>query len=376
MQAVTVDDRRHPEETRAPHRPPPRAVCAHRRVKRAARPAVTSVDVARLARVSQAAVSRTFTPGASVSEAMREKVLQAAGRLGYTPNAHARSLITRRSRIVGLVVAHLRNLFYPVVLERLSLRLQADGHHLMLFVNDTPDADGLVQQMLQYHVDGIVLAASTLSSALALRCADAGIPVVLFNRVPAAGSGPSTGSVRSDNVGGGRAVATFLARGGHRRIAYLAGSEESSTNLERERGFLDGLREAGLPLWARAVGDYDAERAAVATRALFADAARRPDALFAASDHMAFAAIDVLRHELGMSVPAQVSVVGFDDVPQAAWPGYRLTTVEQPLDAMIDATVSLLRAQLARDDESPPRDAQVVLPCRLVVRDSARGAPA
>jgi DNA-binding LacI/PurR family transcriptional regulator len=340
-------------------------------MRRAARTAVTSVDVARLARVSQAAVSRTFTPGASVSDTMREKVLQAARRLGYTPNAHARSLITKRSRIVGLVVAHLRNLFYPVVLERLSLRLQADGHHLLLFVNDTPDADALVQQLMQYHVDGIVLAASTLSSALARQCADAGIPVVLFNRVPAAGSSPTTGSVRSDNAGGGRAVARFLARSGHRRIAYLAGSEESSTNLEREQGFVDGLRDAGLTPWARAVGDYDAGRAAIGTRALFADPARRPDALFAASDHMAFTAIDVLRHELGLSVPGDVSVVGFDDVPQAAWPSYRLTTVEQPLDEMIEATVALLRSQLA--DDGPAADAQVVLPCRLVVRESARG---
>ncbi|MFM1989028.1 MAG: hypothetical protein RJA99_1985 [Pseudomonadota bacterium] len=339
-------------------------------MKRPSRSAVTSVDVARLAQVSQAAVSRTFTPGASVSDAMRARVEEAARRLGYRPNAHARSLITRRSRIIGLVVAHLRNLFYPLVLERLSTRLQADGYHVLLFVTDTPDADALVDALLQYHVDGIVLAASTLSSALARHCADADIPVVLFNRVPATGSGPSTGSVRSDNAGGAREVATFLARTGHRRIAYLAGSEESSTNLERERGLREGLAEAGLRIWAREVGDYDVERARAATRALCSRADDRPDAIFVASDHMAFAAIDVLRGELGLSVPGDVSVVGFDDVPQAAWDAYRLTTVEQPVDEMVEATVRLLRTQLSAEPAVAAE--QVVVPCRLVLRGSAR----
>jgi DNA-binding LacI/PurR family transcriptional regulator len=339
-------------------------------MKRPGRHAITSVDVARLAQVSQAAVSRTFTPGASVSDAMRTRVLDAAHRLGYRPNAHARSLITKRSRIIGVVVAHLRNLFYPAVLERLATRLQADGHHVLLFVNDTPDADSLVEQLMHYHVDGIVLAAATLSSGLAQQCALADIPVVLFNRIPASGSGPGTGSVRSDNEGGGRAVAEYLARAGHRRIAYLAGSEESSTNLERERGFRDGLAVAGLRIWARAVGDYDADAARAATRALFARPDDRPDAVFVASDHMAFAAIDTLRYELGLSVPRDVSVVGFDDVPQAAWDSYRLTTVEQPVDAMVEATVTLLRSQLA--DPRLAAAAHIVVPCRLVVRGSTR----
>ena len=331
---------------------------------------VTSFDVARLAEVSQSAVSRAFTPGASVSEPTRLKVLEAARKLGYRPNAHARSLITKRSRIIGLVLGYLQNLFYPAALEQLAQRLQRDGYHVLLFVSDGQDTDELVAEILQYHVDGIVIAATTLSSGLARQCADASIPVVLFNRIMAAGSAGAVSSVRSDNVSGGRMVAQFLAAAGHRRVAYIAGQEESSTNLERERGFREGLADAGLRIYARAIGNYDFEQARNATRELFAGNAERPDAVFVASDHMAFAVMDSLRFELGLRVPADVSVVGFDNVPQADWGSYRLTTVEQALEPMIEATVSLLQNYL-RDDDIPPAE-NVVVPVRLVLRESAR----
>jgi DNA-binding LacI/PurR family transcriptional regulator len=328
---------------------------------------VTSIDVARLAEVSQSAVSRSFTPGASVSDGTRSKVMEAARKLGYRPNAHARSLITKRSRIIGLVLSYLENLFYPVALEQLAKRLQRDGYHVLLFVTDTQNADELVNEILQYHVDGIVLAQ---------RCADAAIPVVLFNRVMAAG-GPgavsTVSSVRSDNVAGGRAVARHLAQTGHQRVAYIAGHEESSTNLERERGFRDGLAERGLRIWARGVGNYDFEQARAAARLMFKAGAERPDAVFVASDHMAFGVMDVLRFELSLRIPQDVSVVGFDNVPQASWGSYRLTTVEQPVVPMIEATVGLLQKYL-RDDHTPQSE-NVVVPGQMVLRESVRQLP-
>jgi DNA-binding LacI/PurR family transcriptional regulator len=334
---------------------------------------VTSFDVARLAQVSQSAVSRTFTPGASVSEATRMRVMDAAHKLGYRPNAHARSLITGRSRIIGLVLSYLENLFYPVALQRLAERLQRDGYHVLLFINHNPNADELVTEILQYHVDGIVLAASTLSSALARNCADADIPVVLFNRVMAdAGPGAtrSVSSVRGDNAAGGRALADFLVAGGHRRLAYIAGNEESSTNLERERGFREGLAAAGLHIWSRATGNYDFAQARQAALTLFAPGRERPDAVFVASDHMAFAVMDALRFELGLRVPEDVSVVGFDNVPQGEWGAYQLTTFEQPVDTMVEATVGLLQERLREEGAGPARN--VVVPGALIVRASAR----
>lgn len=339
--------------------------------------AVTAEDVARLAGVSQSAVSRTFTPGASVSARMRQRVHDAAVRLGYHPNAHARSLTTGRSRIVGLVLSSLDNLLYPAVTERLALRLQQDGYHLLMFVSEQRDSDDLVRQILQYRVDGIVLGATTLSSGLAQRCAEARIPVVLFNRVMATSGAVS--SVRSDNVGGAAEIARFLVAGGHQRIAYIAGREDSSTNLERERGFTEGLAALGRVVHARAVGDYAVEGARRATLALFGgDADARPDAVFVAGDLMALSVMDTLRHELGWRVPQDVSVVGFDGVPQAAWPSYRLTTFEQPVGDMVEAAVDLLHRSLDDRVDGAAMAAQardVIVPGRLVVRASAR-APA
>jgi DNA-binding LacI/PurR family transcriptional regulator len=334
---------------------------------------VTSFDVARLAQVSQSAVSRAFTPGASIAETTRVRVMDAARKLGYRPNAHARSLITGRSRIIGLVLSYLENLFYPMALQRLAERLQHDGYHVLLFINHNPNADELVSEILQYNVDGIVLAASTLSSALARNCADADIPVVLFNRVMAdvsPGFAQSVSSVRGDNAVGGRVLADFLIAGGHRRLAYIAGNEESSTNLERERGFREGLAVAGLHIWARATGNYDFAQARQVALTLFAPGRERPDAVFVASDHMAFAVMDALRFELGLRVPEDVSVVGFDNVPQGGWGAYGLTTFEQPVDPMVEATVGLLQERLSEEGAGPARN--IVVPGSLIVRTSAR----
>ena len=330
----------------------------------------TSLDVARLAGVSQSAVSRCFTAGASVSDAMRNKVQEAARKLGYQPNAHARSLITGRSRIIGLVLSALENLYYPAVLERLAKRLQQDGYHLLIFIGDNANSDDLVEEILQYNVDGIVLGATTLSSALAQRCADASIPVVLFNRIMASGSAGAVSSVRSDNVGGGRDIARFLVAGCHLRIAYIAGREDSSTNLERERGFRDGLAELGQRIYARAIGNYDVDQARQAALDLFANAADRPDAVFVAGDLMAIVVLDTLRHELGLAVPQDVSVVGFDNVPQAAWASYELTTFEQPVQPMVEATVELLQSYLRQAQTPPSRN--LVVPGQLIIRQSAR----
>ena len=332
---------------------------------------VTSIDVARLAAVSQSAVSRSFTPGASVSEETRAKVLQAARMLGYRPNAIARTLSTRSSRMMAIVLNKLQNQFYPLVLEMLSQRLQQDGYHLLLFITDNEDADELLLELMRYQVDGIVMASTMLSSRLAQEIAQARVPVVMFNRFSRVSHADSISSVSSDNYGGARTAAHFLADAGHRRVAFLGGTEDSSTNLDRERGLLDGLADRGMRPVARALGHYAFDRAVEATLSLFlhGPSDQRPDALFVASDHMAFAAIDTLRGALSLRVPEDVSVIGFDNVPQAEWGAYRLTTVAQDAAAMIEATVRTLLSQL---ESNTVTSVNVVVPTQLVVRDSAR----
>ncbi|OZI71454.1 LacI family DNA-binding transcriptional regulator [Bordetella genomosp. 12] len=331
---------------------------------------VTAHDVARLAEVSQSAVSRAFTAGASVAPETRDRIHAAARKLGYRPNAIARSLITRRSRIIGLVMSYLENQFYPLVIERLCQALQQDGYHVLLFISETEDADNVLTDILQYQVDGIVMASTTLSSELANDCITAGIPVVLFNRMAKLGAQGqySTSSVTSQNRAGGRLIGDLLIQTGHRRIAWLAGSENASTSRDREEGLFEALSSAGLKLYARAVGNYDFSDAQEAVLQLFSDPATRPDALFAANDHMAIAALEVLRCQLRMNVPQDVSIVGFDDVPQSAWPSFNLTTVRQDVEQMVDATRTILLEQIG----GQVWGRRVAVPCVLVERGTVR----
>ena len=330
-----------------------------------AKDSVTSEDVARLANVSQSAVSRTFRPGASVSKSTRERVLAAAHELGYRPNALARAMISGRSQLIAVLVAYLDNQFYPIVLEQLSRSLQLKGFQVLLFMTDPGNQDRMVQRMLQFQVDGIVMASATMSSSLARECADTGIPVVLFNRyVPSL----PVSSVTCNNVSGGRKLGRLLLAAGHQRIAFIAGAEDSSTSRDREAGFRQALDEASVPLWRRAIGDYSFAGAARATRRLF-EGTVRADAIFVANDHMAFSVIDVLRDELGLRVPEDVSVVGFDDVPEAGWGGYKLTTVRQPGDRMIEETVAILTEQI---ESRKVQKRDKVLSAELVVRTTAR----
>jgi len=328
---------------------------------------VTSFEVAARAGVSRSAVSRVFTPGASVSRAMEAKVRQAAEELGYRPNVLARAMKAGQSKIVGLLVAYLENQFYPDAIEKISRGLQAEGYHALVFLaaNTAPEADQVVAELLDYQVDAIIGASVSLSNDLTQRCEAAGVPVVLFNRRQ---DGAELSSVTSDNFEGGRRLAKFLCAGEHDRIAYMAGWDGASTQRDREAGFRAGLAEAGAQLFARGAGEFNVEIAKEATRRMFAGPTR-PDALFVANDHMAFAVMDVLRFDLGLSVPGDVSVVGYDDVPVAAWPTYNLTTIRQPSQRMADACV---RAAIDRIKSPRAPAQQIELTGEIKVRGSAR----
>ena len=239
---------------------------------------------------------------------------------------------------------------------------------MLLFMADAEDADQILQEILQYQVQGILMASVTLSSGLAEECAGLGIPVVLFNRII---PGTHASTVSSDNFGGGERIGRFLLRGGHERIAYIAGQEESSTNRDREGGFLSALQEAKYECWKREVGNYDFEEAADATRRLMSGS-EVPDAIFVASDAMAISVIDTLRNEYDMQIPDDISVVGYDNIPQAAWAAYSLTTVEQQFTAMIRIAVQTLLRQIHADQVTSE---SFVLPGDLVIRGSARIPP-
>lgn len=330
------------------------------------KPGVTSSEVARRAGVSQSAVSRTFTPGASISPKTRAKVLAAAKELGYRPNAIARSLITNRSRIVAVVMAYLENLFYPDVLEELGRRLVMENYRLLLFTGLMDrDSDPVFDQLMQYRVDGIILASTSLSSDLSEECAAAGIPVVLFNRTT---ERDAVSSVTTRNREGGKRIAEFLVAGGHKRFGYISGLESSSTNRDRFAGYVEGLTEAGHTDIVVGVGNYNRTEAETAAREMLSRP-DRPDALFVANDHMAVAVMDVARYEFGLSIPDDLSIVGYDDVGPARWTSYGITSMSQPLKRMVESTVDILMGQISSGEiEAEHR----ILSGELVVRTSAR----
>lgn len=328
---------------------------------------ITSIDVARRAGVSQSAVSRVFTPGASVSKKMEVRVREAADVLGYRPNVLARSLITGRSRIIGLVVAYLDNPFYPDALEKLSAALQAKGYHILIFMagNSGDDVDSVIHDLMDYQVDGIIAASINLSGELTERCRAAGLPVLLFNR-GIEGSGLS--AVTSANRVGGAKVADALLDAGHSRIATISGWMGASTGRDRRNGFVDVLRARGTDVFAEADGLFNRDTAAKAARAMM-QSATPPDAIFVGNDHMALAVMDTLRHDMGVDVPGDVSIIGYDDVPMAAWPSYALTTLRQPVNRMVEATIDTLLDEIETGRAPGTR---VEIEGELILRASAR----
>jgi DNA-binding LacI/PurR family transcriptional regulator len=327
---------------------------------------VTAVDVARLAGVSQSAVSRVFTPGASASKHTVERVRAAAEKLGYRPNLLARAMITGRSRIIGLVVAYLENQFYPVALERLSRAFQERGYHILVFMaeNSTEKVAEVMQELIDYRVDGIITASVAMTNELTHQLATLGTPVVMFNRGQ---DDPRLAEVTSDNISGGRKATEFLIAGGHRRIAHITGWQGSSTGRDRAEGFRQAMAAAGLEPVAVVDGMYSRETATTVTQEI-CSGPLRPDAIFVGNDHMAFAVMDELRFGLGLSVPGDISIVGYDDVPMAGWRGYDLTTVRQPVNRMVAATVDALIGQI--EGNAAPRKTRIDGP--LIVRRSAR----
>lgn len=330
----------------------------------------SSTDVARLAGVSQSQVSRTFRTGGSVSEKTRAKVLAAAAALHYRPSVIPRIMLTQRSGLVAIAVGGMANPFNAAALDGLTARLQADGWQaLLVHVDSGHSLDGAIPKLAGYRVDAVISALAVLSREAADALARNRIPVISFNTAEV---NAWVTSVSSDNAAAGRSVAElFLARGA-RRAGFIAGPPDSPAGVARWAGFHDRLRGAGRPAPAVLAGGdftYEAGRRAVlqAHRA-----GGLPEALFAANDLIALGAIDGLRQDLGLGVPGDVMVAGFDDIPPSAWQGYDLTTVAQDVPAMVEAALAILGAATA----APARDhaARVVVPTRLVERGSTRRA--
>lgn len=329
---------------------------------------VTVKDLARDLGMSVATVSRAFYPDAVIAAETRRVVLERANEIGYRPNPFAQSLITNKTQIVGMVVSDLTNPFYPEVMARMTALLQQAGMNVMLAAADQPDKiDEAVELLLTYQPDLMIVLATNLASHAREKCEAAGAPVIFFNRLSADGLGFG---VSCDNVGGARLAADHLIDLGHRELLYVSAFPGASTNIERQSGFCQRAVERGLPEpQILDAGTFTYEAGYNAGLSL-GKLPRRPDGVLCANDIVAIGFVEALQEGLGLNVPKDVSVIGYDDIAMAGWPSHRLTTIAQPLDEMMASTVTLAR-ELAAEREIPQRILRIP-PGALIERNTVR----
>jgi LacI family transcriptional regulator len=332
---------------------------------------VTSHDIAREAGVSQSTVSRALRGDPRVAPETLERVREVARSLQYAPNAAARSLITRQTNTVAVIVTEIKNPFYPQLLDTLHDELTLSGYRTVL-LNERSDihtSEGLVPEVQRGSVDGVVCVSLPLATKLPRTLAAHGLAVVLLNRTI---DDPVPDRVVSDNVAGAGMAAQELLALGHRRIATIAGPKNSSTGRDRDRGFRAGLERAGHLFDERyhRTSDYSHQGGYQWGVDLLRQE-RRPTAIFCANDVVAFGVLDAAK-ALGLAVPGDVSVIGYDDIEMASWEVFGLTTVRQPLEPMAKSAARLLLERM----EEPRRETRMqVFPVGLVRRSTTGPVP-
>jgi len=329
----------------------------------------TIEEVARLAGVGRGTASRVVNGSPQVSEAARTAVQQAVEELGYVPNRAARSLVTRRTDTVALVVSEpgdrvFGEPYFGAIVRGVGERLARSPFQLLLTMAGTDrDRDRVARYLTDQHVDGVLLLSLHGSEDLLTTLDGRGVPTVCGGAV--VGSEPAV-VVDADNLAGGRAAVEHLLARGRHRLAVLTGPQDMSSGRDRLTGARAALSSAGLDHESLVVafGDYSEASGEHAMRRVLATGTP-PDAVFAASDLMAVGALRVLR-EAGLRVPDDVALVGFDDAPVARHTDPALTTVHQPVEEMGRVMADLLLARISGE----PVPARTVLPTRLVVRSS------
>jgi DNA-binding LacI/PurR family transcriptional regulator len=335
------------------------------------RPApVTLRDVALRAGVSTSAVSRAFTPGASVSDTKRKAIELAAAELGYTPSALASALTTGRTKMIGLVSNNFHNPVFLEVFDQFTRGLQDRGLRPLL-VNLSGDMalDDAVLMLRRYSVDGVILASSTLPADYAEKFIGVGLPVVhCFGR---SSTRPKVNIVGIDNIAAGRLAAQALLTRGYRRIGFLGGPESATSTQDRLAGFMEvatARNGAEVTTSFATAYSFDAGRAEM-QRLLIAGPPA--EAWFCGDDVLSIGALSALA-DAGFKVPQDVGILGLNDMEMARWPNINLTTVRQPIADIIAASIDLVVDALQTPDQPPSAR---LFECSIVERGTLRPPP-
>ncbi len=329
---------------------------------------VTLKEVSERAGVSRAAVSRTFTDGASVSAKMRKKVEAAALALGYTPNLIASSLKTKRTKLIGLVANNFQNPVFLQVFDLFTRALQARGFRpLLVNLTDETDPAHSVNMLKQYSVDGVIVATSTLPPAFAKAFHEANVSVVhAFGRFDKT---VNVDVVGIDNIACGKLAATTLLARGYHNIAVIGGPETATSTQDRVKGFRQAMKKASVEIadisFAR---NYTHAAGLAAMDALLKHA--HVEAVFCGDDLICMGAMDAAR-AAGLSIPRDIGFLGFNDMEMASWQAYDLTTIRQPIADIIQKAVEVIISIDEKTDEPTTQ----LFPCVVVERGSLRPLP-
>ncbi|MDB5741845.1 MAG: transcriptional regulator, LacI family [Polaromonas sp.] len=327
--------------------------------------AVTSKEVAAVAGVSQATVSRVFAARGNVQPHTENLVREVASRLGYRPNAMARAMRTSRSGTVGVVVSRLANPLYPLMLQTLGPKMSAAGLRMVVWSADQDDETFAVDALKEGSVDGVLMMTATTGSSALREAVKSNLPVVLINRVL---QDVPLDQIESDNHAGGARVAQYLVRAGRSRIAMISGPQDASTIRNREAGFRDQMESCGVELqkqFTTYVRNFSYQAGFdAATRLL--ELANPPNSIFCANDVLALGARDAARRR-GISVPDELWLVGYDDIEMASWEAFDLTTIRQPLDEMCQLATDRLVERMGGSKADP---VTIVVRDELIIRGS------
>lgn len=335
---------------------------------------LTLEDIGRLAGVSRSTVSRVINDSTNVRPGVRERVLEVIGRTGYTPNAAARSLVSGRTGLIGLVIpSRVHSLFedpyFGRLIQGISAASNRSGAALTLFLLQNESEEEALFPRVAHpgFLDGLILTATRMRDPLLAKMAATDVPIVVVGRPDF----DAVSYVDVDNHGGARMMAAHLCDQGYRRIGLVGAPTDTTAGLDRLNGFVEGLAESGIALnpHLRADGDYSE---ASGYRAMQRIILHRPDAVFAASDIMAMGALRALRDH-GIDVPGDVALAGFDGSSGSETAVPPLTTVLQDVHASGVRTVEVLNSLIDGRTSAPIVDIQEV---RLIVRSSTGGVPA
>ena len=327
---------------------------------------VSAKDVADRAGVSRSAVSRTFTAGASVSEETRRKVTEAADALGYHVNHLARGLMRNESGIVCLVVSELDTPYRAGLIKALTQQLQANAKVAMLINTDRSDqsVELALRQAIRYRADASIILSGMPDKSITDLCLRNGQRLVLINR-----DDEQAGPLRinlDDREAARRAFTAFL-RAGCREFGFANSQAMTPSLMAREEGFLAAGRQHGLDVSVERFGSTSYHSGTILAQR-FMTRAKRPDAVFCATDLLACGFMDAARHQFKLDIPSELCVIGFDDIEQASWSSYDLTTFAQPVQVIAREAV----AWLSQPGETVSSDLSKLVP-ELIWRGSVRG---